>query len=196
MRYSNGLLAGLIVCGAATVSATSAWAQPSRRIEAPSTQLAMPPDTVVGERRQISLTQVNPAGVALGPAVSIDCPRTGCETLLNLVVEETTWRFFANISFVNRGLYMTLEPRSIGISGVMEFSAGHPGPIFVPFRGQGKAAGQIGLVITRDASVRAQERESNPNAVSNGGVFARKREPDILMQLEASALIPGGKPKP
>ena len=196
MQGSRGLLLCVLIGGTAPLVTTNAMAQPSRRIEAPSTQLAMPPDTVVGERRQISLTQVNAAGGTMGPTVNIDCPRTGCETLLNLVVEETTWRFFANISFVNRGLYLTLEPRSIGISGVMEFSAGHPGPTFVPFKGQGKAAGQIGLVITRDASVRAQERDSNPNAVSNGGVFARKREPDILLQIEASALVPAGKPKP
>ena len=169
-------------------------AQLPTRMDAPSTQLTMPPDTAVGEIRKVSLTQVNATGVAIGPAVALDCPRTGCETLLNLTVEDMTWRFFANISFVTRGLYLTLEPRSIGISAVTEFNAGHPGSIFLPFKAQGKATGQIGLVITRDASVRAQERESNPNAISNGSVFARKREPDIRLQIETSALLPAAKP--
>lgn len=163
-------------------------------MEAPSTQLTMPPDTAAGESRKVKLTQMNTAGVPIGPTVELNCPRTGCETLLNLTVEDITWRFFANISFVNRGLYLTLEPRSIGISAVTDFSAGHPGPIFLPFKAQDKATGQIGLVITRDASVRAQERESNPNAVSNGSVYARKREPDILLQIEASGLQPAAKP--
>ena len=143
----------------------------------------------------MTLTQVTQGGETIGTPLELDCPRTGCGMPLTLTVEENIWQFFANLSFVERGMYLTLEPRSIGISAVVDFTAGRAGPTFMSFRGQKAVTGQARFVIARDASVREQERESDPKFTSNGPVYARKREPDVLLQIEIGAPTQGAKPK-
>ena len=170
-------------------------AQAPRRPTGPTGLLSMPPDTIVGERRKVTLTQVNIAGEVIGTPLDLDCPRTGCGLPLNLTVEENNWQFFANLSFVDRGMYLTLESRTIGISAVVDFTAGRAGPTFMSFRGQKAVTGQARFVVARDASVREQERESDPKVTSNGPVYARKREPDILLQIDIGAPVQSAKPK-
>ncbi len=164
----------------------------------PGTVLTMPTDDAVGQLRKVALTQVTPTGDLVGKTVEIDCPRTGCGTPIDLMVEGRNWHFFANLSFVGRGLYLSLEPRSIGIAAVMEFNAGHPGPTFVPFKGAKasteRAIGQIGFVIGRDASIRNEERNTDPDVMSSGPVYSLKREPDLILQIETSALIAAKTP--
>ena len=191
VRRLGAMTLPIVLCCCMTV----AHAQAPRRPTGPTGVLSMPPDTIMGERRKVTLTQVTQGGETIGTPLELDCPRTGCGMPLTLTVEENIWQFFANLSFVERGMYLTLEPRSIGISAVVDFTAGRAGPTFMSFRGQKAVTGQARFVIARDASVREQERESDPKFTSNGPVYARKREPDVLLQIEIGAPTQGAKPK-
>ena len=146
----------------------------------------------------MTLTQMTAAGDAIGTPLVLDCPRTGCEGLLTLSVEETPWRFFANVSFVNKGLYVTLQSRTIGILRVAEFRGGHQGPSFLPFKTAGadkrEVNGDIAFSVIRDGSVREQERGSDPNTVSGSALRVIKREPDIMLRVEATGILAVPKP--
>jgi len=187
--------------GMAILLATfTATAQAPRRPPTSGSVLSMTPDEQSGERRIVTLTQITASGDATGTPLVLDCPRTGCEGLLTLSVEETPWRFFANISFVNRGLYVTLQSRTIGILRVTEFRGGHQGPSFVPFRTPGadkrEVIGELAFSLIRDGSVREQERGSDPNTVSGSALRVRKREPDIMLRVEATGKTMPPKPAP
>lgn len=183
-----------IALGAAILLASvTAMAQAPRRPPTSGSVLSMTPDEQTGERRIVTLTQITASGDAIGTPLVLDCPRTGCEGLLTLSVEETPWRFFANVSFVNRGLYVTLQSRTIGILRVTEFRGGHQGPSFVPFRTPGadkrEVVGDLAFSVIRDGSVREQERGSDPNTVSGTALRVRKREPDIMLRVEATGKV-------
>lgn len=183
---------------ASLLAGAPAMAQAPRRPPAPGSILSMPADTAIGERRTVTLTQMTAAGDAIGTPLVLDCPRTGCEGLLTLSVEETPWRFFANVSFVNKGLYVTLQSRTIGILRVAEFRGGHQGPSFLPFKTPGadkrEVYGDIAFAVIRDGSVREQERGSDPNTVSGSALRVIKREPDIMLRVEATGILAVPKP--
>jgi hypothetical protein len=180
------------------LASVPAMAQAPSRLPVPSSVLSMPADTVVGERRTVTLTQMTAAGDAIGTPLVLDCPRTGCEGLLTLSVEETPWRFFANVSFVSKGLYVTLQSRTIGILRVAEFRGGHQGPSFLPFKNpdadKREVNGDIAFSVIRDGSVREQERGSDPNTVSGSALRVIKREPDIMLRVEATGILALPKP--
>ena len=180
------------------LASVPAMAQAQRRPPAPGSVLSMPADTVVGQRRRVTLTQINAAGAAIGAALVLDCPHTGCEGPLTLSVEETPWSFFANVSFVSKGLYVTLQSRTVGILRVAEFRGGHQGPSFLPFKTPGpdkrEVNGDIAFAVIRDGSVREQERGSDPNTVSGSALRVIKREPDIMLRVEATAIPAVPKP--
>ncbi len=182
----------------ALLASKPALAQAPRRPPAPGSVLSMPTDTAFGERRTVTLTQITAAGDPIGTALVLDCPRTGCEGPLTLSVEETPWRFFANVSFVNKGLYVTLQSRTIGILRVTEFRGGHQGPSFLPFKALGadkrEVNGDIAFSVIRDGSVREQERGSDPNTVSGSALRVIKREPDIMLRVEATGILAVVKP--
>lgn len=166
----------------------------------PGSVLGMPAEPAAGERRSVTLTQITAAGDVIGTPLVLECPRTGCEGLLTLSVEETPWRFFANVSFVNKGLYVTLQSRTIGILRVAEFRGGHQGPSFLPFRTPGadkrEVAGEMSFSVIRDGSVREQERGSDPNTVSGSALRVSKREPDIMLRVEATGVMKDEAPEP
>lgn len=185
---------------AGLLASAPAMAQAPRRPPAPGSLLSMPAENTVGERRTVTLSQITASGDAIGTPLVLDCPRTGCEGLLTLAVEETPWRFFANVSFVNKGLYVTLQSRTIGILRVAEFRGGHQGPSFLPFKTPGadkrEVNGDIAFSVIRDGSVREQERGSDPNTVSGSALRVSKREPDIMLRVEATGVITPKKPDP
>ena len=180
------------------LASVPAMAQAPRRPPTVGSLLSMPADTAVGERRTVTLSQITASGDVVGTSLVLDCPRTGCEGPLVLSVEETPWRFFANVSFVNKGLYVTLQSRTIGILRVAEFRGGHQGPSFLPFKTPGadkrEVNGDIAFSVIRDGSVREQERGSDPNTVSGSALRVIKREPDIMLRVEATGILAAPKP--
>ena len=192
------MIAAIALGAALLLASVTAMAQAPPRSSTSGSVLSMTPDDQNGERRTVTLTQITATGDATGTPLVLVCPRTGCEGLLTLSIEETPWRFFANISFVNRGLYVTLQSRTIGISRVTEFRGGNQGPSFVPFRTPGadkrEVVGDLAFSVVRDGSVREQERGSDPNTISGTALRVSKREPDIMLRVEATGKTVPPKP--
>lgn len=134
--------------------------------------------------RLVRITQVDRAGAALGATTELFCPASGCQQPLSIKFENQTEAANAAIDVVARGLYIALEPRSIGTKALMDFNTGRPGPTFVTTRGRERIVATLPFIVIRDASVRAERGFDPEKQITEGAVFNRNREPDIYLKVE------------
>ena len=134
--------------------------------------------------RTVRLTQVAKEGAPLGEAREIDCPETGCQQLLSLVVGEVALTFLADFQFVSHGAYVTLQPRSVAIARVVEFRQGRPGPVFIKGPAETRLEERIGYVTIPAASLRRTDVAADGRTLASGNVYARKQEPDLVLKVE------------
>ena len=207
MRF-GGFLVGLTVLCLGTVpvlclDAVPAWAQaPGVSVDtsraAPATlqsQLGSIP--LVSPRaasreglvRLVRLTQLD-GGAVVGAPREVVCPDTGCQQMLNLVVDRVAQGFLADIQFVGNGIYVSLQSRSAAIGAVVEFRQGRPGPVFIKGSATGTATERIGFVTAPSASLRRLEASAGGNTLSSGNYYTRKREPDVVLRIEVGEAKP------
>lgn len=148
--------------------------------------LALPAQAQIGPRL-LKITQVDAEGATIGKVIDIYCPATGCQEALTLRFEEVDERFVASIEVVGRGVYLALQSRAVGITQIVEFTKGTPGPVFLATRGRMRIQHDLRFSIVRDASVRAQRGPDREGTVSSGNVFNRRRAPDVLLRVEVGA---------
>jgi hypothetical protein len=134
--------------------------------------------------RKVRLTQLDGDRKPLGAARELDCPETGCQHVVALAMDQEQLPFLAQIQFVGQGAYFTLEPRSIAVGAVREFSSGRAGPVFLkasPNRGVDK---QVRFVAAPPESLRRLDGAQGSQTVSAGQRVTRKRAPDVILQVE------------
>jgi hypothetical protein len=149
--------------------------------------VALPAQAQLGPRL-IKLTQVDARNKPIGQILDIYCPASGCQEPVPLTFEGVEERFVASIEVVGRGIYIALQSRAIGIAQIVEFSRGTPGPAFVASRGRLRSQTTLRFAILRDASVRSERGPDASANVTTGNFFTRKRQPDIYLQVEVTAL--------
>jgi len=134
--------------------------------------------------RTVRLVQLAKEGAPMGEAREIDCPETGCQQLLSLVVGEVALTFLADFQFVGDGAYVTLQPRSVAIARVVEFRQGRPGPVFIKGPAETVLRDRIGYVTIPAASLRRTDVAADGRTLASGNVYARKQEPDLVLKVE------------
>ena len=136
----------------------------------------------VAMQRLVRVTQVAGRDV-LGETRLINCPDTGCQQVVSLMVDNVAQSFLMDIQFVSHGTYVALQSRSAAIGGVMDFRQGKPGPVFI--RGTENAATEhwLSFVTAAATSVRRLATGSDGKSLASGNVYNRKQAPDIVLKL-------------
>ena len=134
--------------------------------------------------RKVRLTHPSADGKPMGPPREMACPETGCQHLVQLMVDQERLSFLADIQFVAKGAYLSLQPRSIAVGGVREFSTGRPGPVFLKGEPAEGLAKQVRFVMAPPESVRRLEGVQDPRMVSGGQMVTRKRDADVTLKVE------------
>jgi hypothetical protein len=173
------ILTGTALAAAVAVVPMAARAQATQ----PQTRAADAAD--VGTRL-IQISQIDPKGGLVGTPNEVACPPSGCQTIIDLTIAALPEPFLFSVEFVGSGAYVTLAPRSIAISEVLEFGEGHKGPIFVPLRGRDRQLVSMAFIIVRSATLRALEPDNNADVLASGRVFNRKRYPDLTLRVTFS----------
>ncbi len=124
----------------------------------------------------MTLRQVGQDGAAVGAPIEVTCPSAGCETTLPLMVGQVTSQVHVQVSFVAAGAYLTLVPRSPGISAVVDFNTGYKGPIFAPLRRPRENTLLVKLLV-------AGARDAGDPVLANGPVFHAKMRPDAYLRV-------------
>jgi hypothetical protein len=140
--------------------------------------------------RLIQVSQVDAKGALVGRPNEVACPPSGCQTVIDLVIDKLSEPFLFSVEFVGSGAYVTLSPRSIATAEVLEFGEGHKGAIFVPLHGRDRQQVDMAFIIVRSATVRALEPDRDADVLASGRVFNRKRAPDLTLRV--SFAPPGG----
>ena len=199
MRF-GGFLVGLMVLCCAAVPA---WAQrpgasgDSSRSAPATLQSQLGSIPLVSPRaasreglvRVVRLTQLDGRAV-VGTPREVVCPDSGCQQMLNLVVDKVAQSFLADIQFVGNGIYVSLQSRSAAIGAVVEFRQGRPGPVFIKANPTGTTTEQIGFVAAPSASLRKLEASAGGNTLTSGNYYTRKREPDVVLRIEVGEAKP------
>lgn len=149
------------------------WALPAR---------AQPAATTPGGRL-IQISQIDDKGGLVGKPNEVACPSSGCQTVLDLVVDRLPEPFLFSVEFVGHGAYVTLSPRSIATAEVQDWREGHTGPIFVQLRGAERQQVDMPFIVVRSATLRALQPHANPDVLASGNVFNRKRAPDLTLRV-------------
>lgn len=130
------------------------------------------------------LTQVAGRELVGEPKV-INCPDTGCQQVVSLVVDGAAQNFLLDIQFVSKGTYVSLQSRSAAIGSVMEFRQGSPGPVFIRGGDAGVSDQRLSFVTAAAASLRRLDTgPGDGRTLASGNVFTRKRAPDMVVRLE------------
>ncbi len=195
LHLSAAVLLGLAGGGTGALAQSQSPAAPTLSLQSQLGSISLaPPRALVKPQmlRTVRLTQVTPQGEVVGVPHEISCPGSGCQQLIALSVDNVARSFLVDVQFVGNGAYVTLELRSIAVAGVVEFSRGRPGPIFV--RGDAKSTieQRLRLVAVPPGSVRAMETASNPRTFASGNVYTRKVAPDMLLKVEIGPEKPTG----
>jgi hypothetical protein len=146
------------------------------------------PDPAAGVVRRVDLVQLDAEGEPTERKLALTCPAAGCQGALELLVEGRTERFSVTVTFVARGTYVNLEPRTLGTSRIVEFGTGRTSPAFIATREREIATRDVHYVISRDATTRRAVREGpdkpDPKTLADGFVFTRKLESDVTLRAE------------
>ncbi len=134
--------------------------------------------------RTVRVTQLGADLKPMGPPREVSCPETGCQHLVQLVVDQERLSFLADIQFVDKGAYLSLQPRSIAIGSVREFSTGRSGPVFLKASGNRGVDKQVRFVTAPPESVRRLEGAADPRTVASGQMVTRKRDADVILKVE------------
>jgi hypothetical protein len=106
---------------------------------------------------------------------------------MTLQVEDRTELFAVTVTFVARGTYVNLEPRTLGTARIVEYGVGRTSPAFIATRGRARVARDIRYVVSRDATARSANRapgvKPDPNNLADGYVFTRKLEWDAVVRM-------------
>jgi hypothetical protein len=138
---------------------------------------------------QISITQEALNGRALDKPTRIDCPQSGCEAPVTLLVGDKHQHFLAGFTFVASGAYLSLQALEPGLGKVIGFSDGYEGPIFIMVRG------------ARSDQLLRFTLSGVPNAPGTGPalmdnthslVFHRKLDPDLSLRIDLRKPRPTG----
>lgn len=131
------------------------------------------------------LQQVGGDGAAVGTAIRLACPNSGCATTFPLAIGRETHEFHLQVAFVATGAYLTIVQRSPAIRAVMDFTTGHKGPTFVPLRSQNIDTKLVKLVVAGASD------PGNP-VLASGPVFNTKMRPDAYLRV----IFERDEPKP
>ena len=134
------------------------------------------------QERVVRITQVAGSDV-VGEARVINCPETGCQQLVSLMVDNVAQRFLLDIQFVGHGTYVALQSRTAAIGGVMDFRQGKPGPVFIRGSATATSEAKLSFVTVAATSLRRLETEVDGKTLASGNVFNRKQSPDIVLKL-------------
>ena len=140
-----------------------------------------------GRLRTVTLTQLSEAGRALGEAHQLECPETGCQLAMALAVGDKTLPFMADIQFVGRGAYVSLQARAVEIGAVVQFEQGRRGPAFLRGEGEAPIAQTLRYALAPSATLRRLDVADDGKTLSSGNVYTRKRAPDLILKLEIAA---------
>lgn len=206
----RSVLAALLLAGALAPFGAAAQAPPSRASLAPSMP-ALPagPSTqsaplslqnqlgaipLVSPRalqqasrlRKVTLTQVSDTGEKLGEH-EVECPETGCQRAMALAVGGRVLPFMADIQFVGRGAYVSLQARAVEIGAVVEFEKGRRGPAFLRGEAEAPIAQTLRYALAPSATLRRLDVADDGKTLNAGNVYTRKRSPDLVMKVEIGA---------
>lgn len=187
------LLAMLIVGTALPVAAQAPPGAPAQPDVSIQTQLGAIPLAPPRSRaapamqRTVRLTQLDADKVPVGGVRELVCSETGCQKTIALLVDKVAQTFIAEIEFVGRGAYFTLQSRSVAIGQVVEFAKGRPGPTFLRQSDKSEIDAQVTFVMSAAASLRELEGVASAGSLASGNIYARKREPDVILRIEVLA---------
>jgi hypothetical protein len=133
---------------------------------------------------QVTITQVDVSGKNLTDPVSTDCPSTGCQQQLRLIVDYKEQPFLAAITFVGKGAYVALQPLVSELGQAIDFQKGFRGPVFVVVRADEKQkTDRLRFTLTGPA---APDAAGGNAAIMNNAqslVFHRKLTPDLILRI-------------
>jgi len=133
---------------------------------------------------QVTITQVDAHDKDLTDPVKMECPVTGCEQQLRLVVDYKEQPFLAAITFVARGAYVALQPIARELGQAIDFEKGFRGPIFVMVRADEKQKiDKLRFTLTGPA---VSDAAGGNAAIMNNAqslVFHRKLAPDVILRV-------------
>jgi hypothetical protein len=134
--------------------------------------------------RTVRVTQLGTDLKPMGPPREMACPESGCQHVVQLKVDQERLSFLADIQFVAQGAYLSLQPRSIAIGSVREFSTGRSGPVFLKAAANQGVDKQVRFVTAPSESVRRLEGPGDPRTVASGQTVTRKRDADVILKVE------------
>lgn len=99
----------------------------------------------------VRVTQVQGDGRPMGAPRESDCPQNGCQVGIPLALGKSESLLVNTIvTFVSRGIYLSLEAAVPSSGRVREYGQSRPGTVFVPEPRSGSAVRQFGLTVERD----------------------------------------------
>ena len=134
--------------------------------------------------RQVTVTQLSATGQVLGEPHAIECPETGCQRAMALVVGDKTLPFMADVQFVGRGAYVSVQARAVEIGAVVEFSQGRRGPVFLRGEAEAPIAQTLRFALAPATTLRRLDVADDGKTLGTGNVYTRKRSPDLMLKVE------------
>ena len=134
--------------------------------------------------RQVTLTQLSPTGQVVGTPHTIECPETGCQRAVSLAVGDKSLPFMADIQFVGRGAYVSVQARAVEIGAVVEFEQGRRGPVFLRGEAEAPIAQTLRYALAPSATLRRLDVADDGKTLGTGNVYTRKRSPDLVVKVE------------
>ena len=137
--------------------------------------------------RQVTVTQLSATGQVLGVPHGIECPETGCQRAMALVVGDKTVPFMADFQFVGRGAYVSVQARAVEIGAVVEFEKGRRGPVFLRGEAEAPIAQTLRFALAPATTLRRLDVADDGKTLGTGNVYTRKRSPDMMLKVEIGA---------
>ncbi len=134
--------------------------------------------------RRVTVTQVSATGQALGEPNAIECPETGCQRAMALTVGDKMVPFMADIQFVGRGAYVSVQARAVEIGAVVEFDKGRRGPVFLRGEAEAPIAQTLRFALAPATTLRRLDVADDGKTLGTGNVYTRKRSPDLMLKVE------------
>lgn len=134
--------------------------------------------------RQVTVTQLSPTGQVVGTPHTIECPETGCQRAIALAVGDKTLPFMADIQFVGRGAYLSMQARAVEIGAVVEFEQGRRGPAFLRGEAEAPIAQTLRYALAPATTLRRLDAADDGKTIYTGNVYTRKRSPDLVLKVE------------
>jgi hypothetical protein len=142
--------------------------------------------------RQVTVTQLSATGQVLGAPHTIECPETGCQRAMALAVGDKTVPFMADVQFVGRGAYVSMQARAVEIGAVVEFDKGRRGPVFLRGEAEAPIAQTLRFALAPATTLRRLDVADDGKTLGTGNVYTRKRSPDLMLRVEIG--VPQEKP--